>query len=62
MESKPACTIELNINALRMLYNIIKEAHEKYPPDKTDTPEMEMLTHMKSKLYACMMEYLFQER
>jgi hypothetical protein len=58
---KTACTMQLDIKSLRLLYNIIKKAHEEWPPDQTDTPEMEAVTYMKSQLYAAIMEYMFRE-
>ena len=53
--------MQLDIKSLRLLYNIIKKAHEEWPPDLTDTPEMEAVTYMKSQLYAAIMEYMFRE-
>lgn len=61
MTFKPACTIELDIRGLRFLYNTIKSVHEQWPPEDTDSSEVEFLADMKSKLYGCIMEYVFEE-
>jgi len=61
MTFKPACTIELDIKGLRFLYNVIKTAHENWPPENTDSNEVQFLADMKSKLYGCIMEYVFEE-
>ena len=53
--------MQLDIRSLRLLYNIIKKAHEEWPPDQTDTPECEAVTYMKSQLYAAIMEYMYRE-
>ena len=58
---KTACTMQLDIRSLRLLYNIIKKAHEEWPPDQTDTVECEAVTYMKSQLYAAIMEYMYRE-
>ncbi len=43
------------------MYNAIKRAHETWPPEKTDCDEVKFLAEMKTKLYGCMMEYLYTE-
>ena len=61
MDFKPACSMELDITATRLLYNIIKSVHEKWPPDDTDSKEAKLLADMKTQLYGCIMEYLYRE-
>lgn len=61
MDFKPACTMELDIIATRLLYRVIKESHERWPPEEADCPEVRLLADMKTQLYGCMMEYLYRE-
>jgi hypothetical protein len=61
VDFKSACSIDLDIKGLRLLYSAIKRAHETWPPEETDCDEVRFLADMKIKLYGCMMEYLYTE-
>lgn len=51
-------TISVEINALRLLYKVVADAHDKWPGG--DAEEQACLLNMKTQLYAALMDYLFE--
>ena len=49
-------TIKVKTNALKLLQRAVAEAHTNWPDG--DSYEQECLLHMKTKLYAALMDHL----
>ena len=58
-EDGPTACMEMDLHALRLLYRVVSEAHEKWPGG---CPEEQIcLSNMKTQLYAALMDHLFEQ-
>ena len=53
-----AAQMELDINALRVLYRVVNDAHQNWKGG--DPGEQDLLASMKQQLYAALMDHLFR--
>ena len=53
-----AAQMELDINALRVLYRVVNDAHQNWQGG--DPGEQDLLASMKQQLYAALMDHLFR--
>ena len=53
--------MQMDMRTVRLLYQVVKNAHEQWPPDETDCDEVRILADMKTQLYGCIMEHLFHQ-
>jgi len=58
-EQEPLTAMHMNINAVRLLYRIISEAHDKWSGGPAE--EQECLRHMKIQLWTVLMDNLLEE-